>query len=299
MTQQSVFISELRQQTTVKMDKGIRKRMTSRDRANATIDDRSRRLNDRLKRNGTNIGNTMDTMTSEKMTKKARPTANQVIRKEKTGSRFECGDDENTLSLADDESVDDALKQRKQLGKDTCDVHRDNDIEHMTITLEKKNEVSLLSAPAPSRSTLVSLENSVFNELSHGVKLSWKKQRKGMDRIFGPCVRDEFMKDYKFCNEKICRHIVTKCMARNEIVLTLGMSYDQFVDVTSKSPIVSTFFNSQRHQIQSKMRSVYIGEKFLVTRQSVALNDSLTIVHPLPFTRPIARTQGKGRHRPR
>ena len=85
MTQQSVFISELRQQTTVKMDKGIRKRMTSRDRANATIDDRSRRLNDRLKRNGTNIGNTMDTMTSEKMTKKARPTANQVIRKEKNG----------------------------------------------------------------------------------------------------------------------------------------------------------------------------------------------------------------------
>ena len=201
---------------------------------------------------------------------------------------------------ADDESVDDATKQREQLGNDTCDAHSDNLIENMTITHEKKDEVSLLSAPpAPSRSTLVSLENSVFNELSHGVKLSWKKQRKGMDRIFGPCVRDEFMKDYKFCNEKICRHIVTKCMAWNEIVLTPGMSYDQFVDVTSKSPIVSTFFNSQRHQIQSKMRSVYMGEKFLVTRQSVALNDSLTIVHPLPFTRPIARTQGKGRHRPR
>ena len=46
-----VFIWESRQQTTVKMDKDGQKRMTSRDGTNATINDRSRRLNDRLKRN--------------------------------------------------------------------------------------------------------------------------------------------------------------------------------------------------------------------------------------------------------
>ena len=108
----------------------------------------------------------------------------------------------------------------------------------------------------------MSLEDSVFNKLNHVVKSSWKQQTKGMNRFFRPCVRDEFMKDYKFCNEKICRQIVTKCMARNEIVLMPGMSYDQFVEVTLKSPIVSKLFNSQRHHIQSKMRCVYIGKKF-------------------------------------
>ena len=71
------------------------------------------------------------------------------------------------------------------------------------------------------------------------------------------------MKDCKFCNEKMCRHIVTKCMARNETVLTPGMTCDQFVDVTSKSPIVSKLFNSQRHHIQSKMRGRCTGEKIL------------------------------------
>ena len=134
-------------------------------------------------------------------------------------------------------------------------------MKHMTITHEKRDEVSLLSGP--SRSTIVSLEGSVLNELSPGVKSSWKDQTKVMARVFGWSVRDEFMKDYKFCNEKICRQVVTKCLARNAIVLTPGMSYVQFVDVTSKSPIVSKLFNNQRHHIQSKMRGRYIGEKIL------------------------------------
>ena len=233
------------------MDKGIRKRMTSREIAVITIEERRRRWSERTKRKDVNNFDTIDTTKLKKRTKKATPTATEVIPKDKTGSGFKCGDNENTLSLADDKSVNDALEKRNQLEEDTCDVHHDNHIEHMTITQEKKDEVSLLSGH--SRSTLVSLENSVFKELSHGVKASWKQQTKGMNRIFGPCVRDEFMKDCKFCNDKICRHIVTKCMARNEIVLTPGMSYDQFVDVTSKSPIVSKLFNSQRHHIQSKM----------------------------------------------
>ena len=177
------------------------------------------------------------------------------------GHHFVCSDDANTASLVNDESENDALKQTRQLGKNNCDGHRDNHIKLMTISHEKKDEVSLLSGP--SQSTVVSLENSVFDQLSRGVKSSWKEQMKVMTRVFGWCVRDEFMKDYKFCNEKICRHIVTKCMARNEIVLTPGMTCDQFVDVTSKSPIVSKLFNSQRHHIQSKMRGRCTGEKIL------------------------------------
>ena len=130
----------------------------------------------------------------------------------------------------------------------------------MTITREEKDEVSSLSGP--SRSAFVSLGDSVFSKLNHVVKLSWKQQTKGMNKILGLHMRDEVTKDCKSCNEKTCRHIVTKCMARNEIVLTPGMSYDQFVHVTSKSPIVSKVFNLQRHHIQSKMRMVYIGKKF-------------------------------------
>jgi len=169
-------------------------------------------------------------------------------------------DNDDTLIETDDGSVNDTLKQTNMFGKNECNVGGDNVIKLMTIMHEKKDEVSLLSGP--SRSTLVSVEDSVFNKLDHVVKLLWKQQTKGMNRILGPCVRNEFMKDCKFCNEKTCRHIVTKRMAQNEIVQTPGMSCDQFVDVTSRSTIVSKLFNSQRHHIQSKMRSVCMGEKF-------------------------------------
>ena len=121
---------------------------------------------------------------------------------------MECGDNNHTPTLAIDESVNDTtLKQTNVLGKNKCNVCGDNQIKLMTIRHEKKDEVSLLSGP--SRSTLVSVEDSVFNKLDHVVKLLWKQQTKGMNRILGLCVRDEFMKDCKFCNEKTCRHIVT------------------------------------------------------------------------------------------
>ena len=286
-----VIIREQRQPDNMKMDKRIvRKRITSRENVNETINDRSRRLTERLKRTG--VLDTEDKRKSKGKIKKARTTGTHVIGKEKPGYHFECGDDDNTHSLADDESVNDALMQGKQLGEDMCDARHDNDIKHMTITHEKKDEVSLLSGQ--TRSTFVSLENSVFDDMSNVVKSSWKEQKKAMSKIFGPCVRDEFVKDYKFCNEKICRHIVTKCLARNEIVQTPGLSYDQFVDVTAKSTRVSNFFNSQRHHIQSKMRSVYIGEKLMVSGQLVAINDLLTIVHLLPSYIQLPGNREKG-----
>jgi len=242
--------------------------MTSRERArkmDERIDDRSRRLKDRLtKRNASNLVDTNDAKKSKKMTTKGMLVTTDIVGKEKTCFDSECSDDDHTPPLAIDESLNDTiLKQTNLFGKNECNVRGDNLMEVMTIGHEKKDEVSLLSVSGgPSRSTHVSVEDSVFNNLDDVVKSSWKQQTKGMARILGPCVRDEFVKDYKFCNEKICRHIVTKCMARNEIVLTPGMSYDQFVHVTSKSPIVSKVFNSQRHHIQSKMRMVHIGKKF-------------------------------------
>ena len=149
---------------------------------------------------------------------------------------MECGDNDNTPTLADDELVNDALKQMNQLGKNKCDVSGDNHIELITIRHEKKDEVSLLSGP--SWSVVVSVEDSVFDKLNHVVKLSWKQQTKGMNRIFRLCVRDKFMKDHKFCNEKMRRHVVTKFVAQDKMVLTPGMSNDQFVGMMSKSPIV-------------------------------------------------------------
>ena len=84
---------------------------------------------------------------------------------------------------------------------------------------------------------------------------------KGMFQIFGPVVRDEFMPDCKFCNDKICEQIVTKCIVQNEMVQTPGMTCDQFIKMTASSKTVSQFFNSQQHHIESKMRSNCTGEK--------------------------------------
>ena len=261
-----MFIWQQKQQTTVTTDKGIQKTMTSREmrarQIDATIDDRSRRLQDRLnKRSSLSLVDTNDAKKPKNTTKKARLIAGPIVGKEKMGCSSEFSDDEKTLTLTCDESVSDAREQTNQLRKGMSDVGWDNQnsVDRMTIAHDKKDEVSLLSAP--SQSTKVLVEDSVFKKLNPVVKSAWKDQTKGMTRILGPCVRDEFMKDCKFCNEKTCRHIVTKCMARNETVLTPGMTCDQFVDVTSKSPIVSKLFNSQRHHIQSKMRGRCIGEK--------------------------------------
>ena len=103
-----VIIREQRQPDNMKMDKRIvRKRITSRENVNETINDRSRRLTERLKRTG--VLDTEDKRKSKGKIKKARTTGTHVIGKEKPGYHFECGDDDNTHSLADDESVNDAL----------------------------------------------------------------------------------------------------------------------------------------------------------------------------------------------
>ena len=144
------------------------------------------------------------------MTKKARLVAIPVVGEEKMGSSLEFSDDDKMLTLECDESVSDAQEQTNQLRKDTCDVGWDNQnsVKRMTIAHDKKDEVSLLSAP--SQSTKVLVDDSVFKKLNMVVKSAWKDQTAGMTRILGPCVREEFMKDHEFCNKKTCRHIVTK-----------------------------------------------------------------------------------------
>ena len=101
----------------MKTDKGIPKTMASTEKAKEMINERKKRhakrlLDKRLKENADifdpNATNPLKT------TKRARSEAN-VIGKEKTGRHLECGNDGDTDSLVDDESVNDNLKQMKQL----------------------------------------------------------------------------------------------------------------------------------------------------------------------------------------
>ena len=113
----------------------------------ATINDRSRRLQHRLKQNALCAPDTNDAKKSKNMTKKARLVASPVVGKEKMGCSLECSDNDNTHTLACcDESVNDALEQTNQLGKDNCDVNFDNHnhIRQMTITHNKEDEAGLL-----------------------------------------------------------------------------------------------------------------------------------------------------------
>ena len=74
------------------MDKGIQKMMTSRERArmiDAAINDRRRRLKDRLKQNAFNIADTNDAKKLRKTTKKARLVATPFVGKEETGCSLE------------------------------------------------------------------------------------------------------------------------------------------------------------------------------------------------------------------
>ena len=225
------------------------------------IDRRSQRLNNRIKKQKDYVisyyeddKKRKNDKRSNTATKKSRSVDHQTteLGREKEVSR----------NFVDDELENDALDEMNESEKVWQDSQYENDIDGMTITHPKKDEVSVLSAP--TKSTGRSLDDSVLNSLGPLVASAWKQQTKGMLRIFGPVVRDEFMPNYKFCNEKICEQIVTKCMARNEIVQTPGMTYNQFVSVTSRSSLVSKHFNSQRHHIQTKMRITYIGEKFEV-----------------------------------
>ena len=152
--------------------------MTSRDGArtiNATINERSRRLKDRIKQNASNVVNTNGTKKLKEMTKKAGLVA--LLEKKR-----QAGDNGDTPNLADDELVNDTLKQTSQLGKDKFNVCGDNHTELTTIAHKKKDEVSLLSVP--SQSTVVLLKGSVFSKLNHVVKLPWKQRTKELNKFF-------------------------------------------------------------------------------------------------------------------
>ena len=82
----------------------------------------------------------------EENDKEGQAGCHSCCRKRKTGQNLECSDDDNTPSLADDESVNEADKPVGEGQK--CDVRCGNHIEQMTITQEKKDEVSLLSGPS-------------------------------------------------------------------------------------------------------------------------------------------------------
>ena len=237
---------------------------SARGRGRRVADSRAQRLNERKIRQYSNEwNNTQETNRSQKIRKttSSLEKATTEVGNKEDASR--CQGDRNvrtTIVTASAESENENLiSEVNHFDNLESGSDGENNMNGMTIAQSKKDEVSMLSMA--TRTTLMSLDNSVFDRLGREVRSAWKMQSKSMMRIFQPVVRDKFMPNYKFCNKKICRQIVMKCMARNEIVQTPGMTYDEFVKVTARSKMVSQFFNSQRHHIQSNMRSNYIGEE--------------------------------------
>ena len=151
------------------------------------IDRRAQRLNDRIKKRKSSV------VTDDKNNKK---TSNTATKKSRSGNHqaTKLGrEKEVSHNFADDESENDALEERNHSDSDWHNSQHENHMDGMTITHEKKDEVSVLSAP--TQSTFLSFDNSVFNRLGKRVQSGWKLQLKGMLQIFGPVVRNKFMSD--------------------------------------------------------------------------------------------------------
>ena len=97
---------------------------------------------------------------------------------------------------------------------------------------------------------------TVLNRFSNEVVHNWKSHEESLRKVLKMRVSTEYFPKYKFCNMKICRHVVLKCLERNEINRTKGMTLQEFLDVTSRA-IVFQLFNDGRHVIQSNMRREY------------------------------------------
>ena len=93
------------------------------------------------------------------------------------------------------------------------------------------------------------------NEIIH----NWKSHEESLRKVLKMRVNKEYFPKYKFCNKKICQHVILKCLERNEINRTKGMTLTEFLEVTSKA-IVFQLFNDGRHAIQSNMRREHRGE---------------------------------------
>ena len=91
---------------------------------------------------------------------------------------------------------------------------------------------------------------------SNEIMLNWKSHEESLRKVLKMRVNREYFPKYKFCNKKICQHVILKCLERNEINRTKGMTLTEFLDVTSKA-IVFQLFNDGRHVIQSNMRREY------------------------------------------
>ena len=97
---------------------------------------------------------------------------------------------------------------------------------------------------------------TVLNRFSNEVIHNWKSHEESLRKVLKMRVSSEYFPRFKFCNKKICNHIILTCIRRNEISTTKGMKLTEFLDVTSRA-IVFQLFNDGRHAVQSNMRREY------------------------------------------
>ena len=120
---------------------------------------------------------------------------------------------------------------------------------------EQISALSSLTDKGSSQSRVGSIP-LVLNRFSSEVIHNWKSHEESLRKVLKMRVSSEYFPRFKFCNKKICTHVILTCIERNEISTTKGMTLTEFVDVTSRA-IVFQLFNDGRHAIQSNMRREY------------------------------------------
>lgn len=101
--------------------------------------------------------------------------------------------------------------------------------------------------------------NSEINDLPKNIKSLWKQQKVSMTSVFRDCINVHYLPKYKFDNIQIANNVVQKSIKHYGLVVTEGMETEKYIDLASKT-IVTTIFNSSRHNIQSKLRAAYISK---------------------------------------
>ena len=135
------------------------------------VDKRALRLQERMKQQHCAALNDTKEMSRPNTTRKKLclldQTTNNVGNKEEVFCCKGGQNKETMLVMAGEESKNDTLKvNMNQSGKPGSGSHDENDMNGMMIAQSKKDEVSVLSAPA--QSTFMSFDKSVFNSFGKG-----------------------------------------------------------------------------------------------------------------------------------
>ena len=160
---------------------------SARGRGRYVADPRTQRLKERTKQQYSNKwNNTQETNRSQKVRKTTSLLEKAITEVGNKDDAFRCEGDRNertTIVLASAELENKNLRcEADHFGDLESGSDGENNINCMTIAQSKKDELSVLSMA--KRSTLMSLDNSVFDSLGKEVQYAWKTQSKSMMRIF-------------------------------------------------------------------------------------------------------------------